>query len=144
MYECDRHYTLNEGPSGATCVDGRWSPQEKPKCIRGSHPQVRWDRSVREKREAVIRRQRRLDVNRTKRRKRGKRKQKSYCKPVESTPWMDVTVLKKGWMSNSLASRGTVIQVTCGWGYSLNIGNRTAKCAAGRWKPKKPECITST
>ncbi|GFY59685.1 sushi, von Willebrand factor type A, EGF and pentraxin domain-containing protein 1 [Trichonephila inaurata madagascariensis] len=143
MYECDRHYTLNEGPSGATCVDGRWSPQEKPKCIRGSHPQVRWDRSVREKREAFIRRQRRLDVTRTKRKKRGKRKQKSYCKPVESTPWMDVTVLKKGWMSNSLASRGTVIQVTCGWGYSLNIGNRTAKCAAGRWKPKKPECITT-
>lgn len=76
MYECDRHYTLGEGPPGATCVDGRWSPQEKPKCIRGSHPQVRWDRSVREKREVAIRRQRRLDVARRKW-KRGKRKSKS-------------------------------------------------------------------
>ncbi|GBM03078.1 Protein lev-9 [Araneus ventricosus] len=137
MYECERHYTLSEGPPGATCVDGRWSPQEKPKCVRGSHPQVRWDRK---KREAVIRR---LDMRRAKRKKRGKRKHKGFCKPVETTPWMDVTVLKKGWMSSSLASRGTVIQVTCGWGYSLNIGNRTAKCVAGRWKPRKPECITT-
>lgn len=41
MYECERHYTLDpQGPPGATCVDGRWSPIEKPRCVRGSHPQV--------------------------------------------------------------------------------------------------------
>ncbi|XP_035217316.1 sushi, von Willebrand factor type A, EGF and pentraxin domain-containing protein 1-like isoform X3 [Stegodyphus dumicola] len=143
MYECDRHYTLGEGPPGATCVDGRWSPEEKPKCVRGSHPQVRWDRSVREKREVAIRRQRRLDITKTKWKKRGKRKQKSLCKAVEETPWMEVKVLRKGRGSNALASRGAVIQVTCGGGYSLNIGNRTARCIAGRWKPRKPECVTT-
>ncbi|XP_054715425.1 sushi, von Willebrand factor type A, EGF and pentraxin domain-containing protein 1-like [Uloborus diversus] len=142
MYECERHFTLVEGPPGATCVDGRWSPQEKPKCIRGSHPQVRWDRSVREKREVAIRKQRRLDMTRNKWKKRSKRKNKGICKPVESTPWMDVTVVKKGRGPNLMASRGAVIRVTCGWGYSLNIGNKTARCAAGRWRPKKPECVT--
>nr|XP_042910927.1 sushi, von Willebrand factor type A, EGF and pentraxin domain-containing protein 1 [Parasteatoda tepidariorum] len=129
MYECDRHYTLNEGPPGATCVDGKWSPTEKPKCVRGSHPQVRWDRSVREKREMP-------PQNRIKRKK---RKHKGDCKPVMSTPWMEVRLVK----GSSESSRGSIIQVMCGWGYTLNIDNRTARCVGGRWKPKKPECITT-
>lgn len=36
-YECDRGYELL-GPSGATCVDGQWSPEERPICKRSSHP----------------------------------------------------------------------------------------------------------
>ncbi len=28
-----------EGPKGATCIDGRWSPDEKPTCIPGKHPE---------------------------------------------------------------------------------------------------------
>lgn len=36
-YECDRGYELL-GTTGATCVDGQWSPNERPMCKRSSHP----------------------------------------------------------------------------------------------------------
>ncbi|GIY12297.1 hypothetical protein CEXT_426851 [Caerostris extrusa] len=55
---------------------------------------------------------------------------------------MDVSVLKKGWMSDSSSSRGHRDPRDVRLGYTLNIGNRTARCVAGRWKPRKPECIT--
>lgn len=31
MYDCDKGYVLEEGPPGATCIGGRWSPSELPK-----------------------------------------------------------------------------------------------------------------
>ncbi|GAB1599781.1 protein lev-9 isoform X5 [Argonauta hians] len=37
LYECDRGYEL-DGATGATCVDGQWSPSEKPVCKPGQHP----------------------------------------------------------------------------------------------------------
>jgi len=46
LFECDRGYHLDNGPPGATCVDGQWSPQVLPRCVRGSHPKMRWLRSV--------------------------------------------------------------------------------------------------
>lgn len=36
-YECDRNYNL-VGPAGAACVNGRWSPEEKPRCELSRHP----------------------------------------------------------------------------------------------------------
>ncbi|GIY81913.1 protein lev-9 [Caerostris extrusa] len=48
MYECHRHYTLVEGPPGATCVDGQWSPKQMPRCVRGSHPVLTTQRRRRE------------------------------------------------------------------------------------------------
>lgn len=44
MYDCDRGYVLSEGPPGATCIGGYWSPRELPKCIPGQHPRLRWSR----------------------------------------------------------------------------------------------------
>ncbi|GAB1599432.1 hypothetical protein Ahia01_000220400, partial [Argonauta hians] len=37
VYECERGYELL-GPSGATCVDGQWSPEDRPLCKHSSHP----------------------------------------------------------------------------------------------------------
>ncbi|XP_059177917.1 protein lev-9-like isoform X2 [Physella acuta] len=37
VYECSRNYKLI-GPRGAACVNGKWSPQEKPVCEKSSHP----------------------------------------------------------------------------------------------------------
>jgi Sushi domain (SCR repeat). len=31
MYECDRGYVLTDGPPGATCIGGRWSPKQLPR-----------------------------------------------------------------------------------------------------------------
>jgi len=31
MYECDRGYVLTDGPPGATCIGGRWSPKQRPR-----------------------------------------------------------------------------------------------------------------
>lgn len=44
MYDCDKGYVLDEGPTGATCISGAWSPKELPKCILGQHPRIRWSR----------------------------------------------------------------------------------------------------
>ncbi|CAL7950374.1 unnamed protein product [Xylocopa violacea] len=44
MYDCDKGYVLDEGPTGATCIGGSWSPKELPKCIPGQHPRLRWSR----------------------------------------------------------------------------------------------------
>ncbi|KAH0552797.1 uncharacterized protein LOC123270429 [Cotesia glomerata] len=44
MYDCDKGYVLNEGPTGATCVGGNWSPKELPECLPGQHPRIRWSR----------------------------------------------------------------------------------------------------
>ncbi|XP_015511335.2 protein lev-9-like [Neodiprion lecontei] len=44
MYDCDRGFVLSEGPPGATCIGGYWSPRELPKCVPGQHPRLRWSR----------------------------------------------------------------------------------------------------
>lgn len=31
MYDCDKGYILAEGPPGATCIGGQWSPNQLPK-----------------------------------------------------------------------------------------------------------------
>ncbi|XP_049790095.1 sushi, von Willebrand factor type A, EGF and pentraxin domain-containing protein 1-like [Schistocerca nitens] len=54
IYECERGYVLGDGPPGATCIGGRWSPKELPRCIKGLHPRLRWSRSVQEQRQAVF------------------------------------------------------------------------------------------
>ncbi|KAL1513275.1 hypothetical protein ABEB36_002702 [Hypothenemus hampei] len=44
MYDCDKGFVLSEGPPGATCVGGKWSPQELPKCTPAEHPRFRFNR----------------------------------------------------------------------------------------------------
>ncbi|XP_076260368.1 hig-anchoring scaffold protein isoform X2 [Rhynchophorus ferrugineus] len=44
MYDCEKGFVLSEGPPGATCIGGQWSPQELPKCLPGQHPRFRWNR----------------------------------------------------------------------------------------------------
>ncbi|XP_052123223.1 uncharacterized protein LOC113209590 isoform X3 [Frankliniella occidentalis] len=53
MYDCDRGYVLAEGPPGATCLSGDWSPKQLPRCVPGKHPRLRWSRSVRQRRAAL-------------------------------------------------------------------------------------------
>ncbi|KAG8223021.1 hypothetical protein J437_LFUL001343, partial [Ladona fulva] len=48
MYDCIRGYVLAEGPPGATCIGGKWSPKQLPRCVPGKHPRLRWSRSVNE------------------------------------------------------------------------------------------------
>ncbi|XP_072947913.1 sushi, von Willebrand factor type A, EGF and pentraxin domain-containing protein 1 [Epargyreus clarus] len=58
MYECDKGYVLSEGPPGATCVGGHWSPRELPKCTLYQHPRIRWSRRRRSVTEPEIRHRR--------------------------------------------------------------------------------------
>ncbi|RWS31978.1 Sushi: von Willebrand factor type A: EGF and pentraxin domain-containing protein 1-like protein [Leptotrombidium deliense] len=46
VYECEKGFFV-KGATGATCVAGQWSPRELPKCVKGSHPNVRWFESRR-------------------------------------------------------------------------------------------------
>lgn len=48
VFECDRGFFVT-GPSGATCVDGSWSPSYLPTCERGSHPILTWSRRRRKR-----------------------------------------------------------------------------------------------
>ncbi|XP_031335519.1 sushi, von Willebrand factor type A, EGF and pentraxin domain-containing protein 1-like isoform X3 [Photinus pyralis] len=59
MYDCDKGYVLSEGPPGATCIGGNWSPNELPKCTLGQHPRLRWSRK---KRHTLITRYKRPDI----------------------------------------------------------------------------------
>ncbi|CAH1957213.1 unnamed protein product [Acanthoscelides obtectus] len=47
MYDCDKGHVLAEGPPGATCIGGSWSPKELPRCVLGQHPRIRWNRRKR-------------------------------------------------------------------------------------------------
>ncbi|CAB3232406.1 unnamed protein product [Arctia plantaginis] len=58
MYECEKGYVLSEGPPGATCVGGHWSPRELPKCTLYQHPRIRWSRRRRSIPEPEIRHRR--------------------------------------------------------------------------------------
>ncbi|KAM3956627.1 LOW QUALITY PROTEIN: hig-anchoring scaffold protein, partial [Aphomia sociella] len=58
MYECEKGYVLSEGPPGATCVGGHWSPRELPKCTLYQHPRIRWSRRRRSVTEPEMRHRR--------------------------------------------------------------------------------------
>ncbi|KRZ13935.1 Locomotion-related protein Hikaru genki [Trichinella zimbabwensis] len=53
IFECHRGYLL-QGPSRATCVNGTWQPNVRPRCVLQTHPvvanRVNWDVIVRERR----------------------------------------------------------------------------------------------
>ena len=52
LFECGRGYKLADGPPGATCIDGKWSPPDLPRCVDEFHPKmVQWKRK--RKRRAV-------------------------------------------------------------------------------------------
>lgn len=46
MYQCNRGHILIGGPTGATCIDGQWSPAELPSCQEEAHPKARYARSL--------------------------------------------------------------------------------------------------
>ena len=55
MYECDRGFKLDDdGPPGATCVAGRWSPKQLPRCVAEQHSRGRWARSIKPGRAGPI------------------------------------------------------------------------------------------
>jgi hypothetical protein len=41
MFQCDRSYELVGGPTGATCIDGHWSPPQLPRCQAASHSKTK-------------------------------------------------------------------------------------------------------
>ncbi|XP_047471545.1 sushi, von Willebrand factor type A, EGF and pentraxin domain-containing protein 1-like [Penaeus chinensis] len=184
-YECLRGYYLSEGPPGATCIAGKWSPKQLPKCSPKLHPRLNWiKRSVRqadyyeafnqtqanasfpEEAQAKARFQDRFGAEYPPRynadavggrhgsewslsggggasgaesKKKGKKA--PSCQNLDLEPFLQVEVVRAGRANTSYAS-GTRVKVSCHQGYGLNIGNRTAKCSRGKWKPMKPECVT--
>ncbi|XP_076061125.1 hig-anchoring scaffold protein isoform X2 [Oratosquilla oratoria] len=73
--------------------------------------------------------------------KKGKRR-RVPCEPIPNEPYLSVDIIRSGRDPNVTYSPGVRVKVTCLHGYGLNIGNKTAKCAHGKWKPMKPECVT--
>ena len=41
VYQCNKGFHVS-GASGATCVDGQWSPAELPQCVLGVYPTLDW------------------------------------------------------------------------------------------------------
>lgn len=74
--------------------------------------------------------------------KRGK--PKGPCEPIIIESTMNIEVIRPGRDSTEEYSSGTLVKVTCGKGYNLNLvnPNGTAKCVRGRWKPMTPMCLT--
>ncbi|RXG57663.1 Protein lev-9 [Armadillidium vulgare] len=101
------------------------------------------------KRETLSKEERkRLRMERREMRKMNKRRKKGFrgrtfahCEEINEEVYMKIEILRPGRDDNYTFSSGARLKVTCLHGYGLNIGNKTAKCARGRWKPMKPECF---
>uniref|UniRef100_T1J421 Sushi domain-containing protein n=1 Tax=Strigamia maritima TaxID=126957 RepID=T1J421_STRMM len=138
MFECDKGYKLVDGPPGATCIGGRWSPKQLPRCIIGRHPRLLWHK----------RRRKRSSDNLAAVKNHSRRNPAaSSCSPIPDAPYIHVKILQYGDDNTSFVVEGnlpqrTEVKVHCARGYGLNIGNRTAKCVRGKWRPRVPECIT--
>ncbi|XP_022257368.1 protein lev-9-like, partial [Limulus polyphemus] len=165
MYECQRSYMLTDGPPGATCVDGAWSPGNLPHCVRGSHPRIRLIRSLKVSRqEALAEKENEISghssnkphsdhkLTMTIREKRKgellqkktniRRKYKDPCPFLHPSPWMKMKRLRPRKWSRTVP-HGTKYHVTCTNGYHLNLHKTFIKCVRGRWKPKEPQCVAS-
>lgn len=66
----------------------------------------------------------------------------AHCEELGGEPYLRVQLVRAGRDANYTYSAGARVRVTCLQGHGLNIGNKTAKCSRGRWKPLKPECIS--
>ncbi|XP_068247282.1 sushi, von Willebrand factor type A, EGF and pentraxin domain-containing protein 1-like isoform X1 [Palaemon carinicauda] len=69
-------------------------------------------------------------------------KKASHCEDIDINEYVEVEVLRAGRDLNYTYSAGARIRVRCLEGHGLNIGNKTAKCSRGKWRPMKPECVT--
>lgn len=66
------------------------------------------------------------------------------CEPLPEAPYIEVQLIKPGHDGNLTNTLGAVVRLECTQGYSPTLGNRTARCVRGNWKPTKPDCIIST
>ncbi|GAV05641.1 hypothetical protein RvY_15741 [Ramazzottius varieornatus] len=116
-YECSKGYFLQGGPAGATCVDGNWSPIEKPKC----HPGLHSPKSVfgrRMKRETL----------------------EAPCSDgLKSDRFEQSNLLKDPEDASHF-----IATIKCRPGFTVNVPDGSATCKNGMWKPRKPECVPLT
>ena len=70
-------------------------------------------------------------------------KPKGPCEPIQPEPHLVVDIIRPSRNPSEQLGAGTIIKITCGKGFALNLNNPngTAKCVRGRWKPVTPECI---
>uniref|UniRef100_A0A0P5PLV4 Sushi, von Willebrand factor type A, EGF and n=1 Tax=Daphnia magna TaxID=35525 RepID=A0A0P5PLV4_9CRUS len=156
MYECDRGYKLDDdGPPGATCVAGRWSPKQLPRCVAEQHSRGRWARSIKSGRTPVaIRPGGKKSSGKSTRRKQGSRRNdpdyddnqqphesRDTCLPIATESHTSIQVVTPGKNASDMFSTGVVLSITCAEGYRLNVGNRTVRCKRGVWKPERPSCL---
>ena len=65
------------------------------------------------------------------------------CPPL-SDENLDIEVIKAGRDVNGDSAshaRGSVLKVSCGAGFKLNLAKRKIRCKRGEWRPGLPECI---
>ncbi|XP_027195567.2 sushi, von Willebrand factor type A, EGF and pentraxin domain-containing protein 1-like isoform X1 [Dermatophagoides pteronyssinus] len=152
IYECDRGYHIVEGPPGATCIDGQWSPSELPRCELYSHPKLlRWNRSV----KTLMRYNEESDTNEryeqqepmttkskpSHQRRRKRHQNRPSCTRLPEKKLMKISIVRLG-NGNDTYPHGTRIRLACDDGYVTTNPNRTLiKCAKGRWKPELPDCV---
>ncbi|OQV22151.1 Protein lev-9 [Hypsibius exemplaris] len=128
-YECQKGYFLHGGPVGATCIDGNWSPLEKPKCHPGLHPpQSLFGPRVR--RAAAL-----LEGTQPK----GRTFVSAPCNGLKSEHFEQSNVLR-----DTEDASHYIATFKCRAGFIANVPDGTATCRHGAWKPRKPECVPLT
>lgn len=166
MYDCNKGYVLEEGPPGATCIGGKWSPSELPSCLLSQHPRIRWSRRRRSadltyritqflKRTFwtdLVRKKRSDAENKTETIEQedmnkgvDKKKPKLPCEELENDPALLFEIVRPGKDPNVKFSTGVILTVSCQKPFTSNLdtyNNNTVKCAKGTWKPEKPVCIS--
>lgn len=168
LFECGKGHKLDDGPPGATCVDGRWSPPNLPRCVSEFHPKmVEWKRKKRETLDHsandhgslmnfhLPRRIKRaikmgakygeIEVRNPKLRYRRGHKSANLCSAIEDEN-MNIETIKSGRDSDfrdasPMSNPGTILKLKCAKGYELSIPKKKIRCKKGEWRPAHPECL---
>ncbi|XP_023325982.1 complement receptor type 2 isoform X2 [Eurytemora carolleeae] len=152
MFDCNKEFRIDEGPRGATCIDGRWSPSHIPVCLPDNHPNIRWlnKREVEKSDVAEILQELSAGLNQGWSNDKKKRVKRSLirrrreakdgdCSQLEND-LLSLELVKAGKEGPEYYRNGANVKVSCKPGYTLKISKFKYRCRKGEWKPEEPVC----
>ncbi|XP_074642636.1 sushi, von Willebrand factor type A, EGF and pentraxin domain-containing protein 1-like [Tubulanus polymorphus] len=165
-FQCKKGYK-RIGPAGATCIDGVWSPDNRPLCQKGKHLRLirTWQRTWRKVGKRRKRRslasnypammfnkyralQASINANEAQTRSFNGRKLLStadenvHC-PAFEEDGMTINIVTgyKDYMRYPVTyTHGTILKVICDETYDLEPQSNHFTCVSGDWKPDIPHC----
>ncbi|XP_065315974.1 sushi, von Willebrand factor type A, EGF and pentraxin domain-containing protein 1-like isoform X1 [Gordionus sp. m RMFG-2023] len=151
-YKCDKNYYISYGPSGATCIDGKWNPPNKPICSSDMCPQILSDYRQRVKifRSGDNKRNLRYsdslslkEINTIAGNHFLLPPDLSHFENFNNDPSQDyVALIETKSLANHFRTEGTIVEVTCiDDRFQMSLNSSMVRCIKGKWVPGWPTCI---